>query len=112
MPSPDLIVFDTKTRCSLCKKVMPDNKDFSIILHLGHHHPEDFAKLAKNNPTNQEIIRAINTMESENRFRNFYRCEKTKQTWQDDSPATNEDECPCCGHAHTPYRSIDLPLEP
>lgn len=47
---------------------------------------------------------------SKNRFRNYYKCVDSGKKWQDDSQSTNDDECPCHGHAHTPYKSDDLCL--
>jgi len=42
------------------------------------------------------------------RFRNYYRCVKCGEQWNDEWDSTCDDECPECGTIMTPYRSEDL----
>lgn len=46
--------------------------------------------------------------EPENRFRNHYRCHNCLEHWIDESPHTNDDRCPECDMANSPYKSEDL----
>lgn len=41
-------------------------------------------------------------------FRNYYKCEISGKKWTDDWTATSDDECPCHGYDHTPYKSEDI----
>jgi DNA-directed RNA polymerase subunit RPC12/RpoP len=41
-------------------------------------------------------------------FRNFYRCERCSNEWEDVWSATCDDDCPRCGARHmSPYKSED-----
>ena len=42
MPSPDLIVFETKQRCSICKETMPDMENLTLMVHVAKKHPVEF----------------------------------------------------------------------
>lgn len=42
-----------------------------------------------------------------NRFTNFYQC-ICGERWEDESPHTNDDRCPECDMANSPYKSEDL----
>lgn len=49
-----------------------------------------------------------NDDDEEDRFTNHYHCDDCDEEWSDDSPCTNDDECPSCGKAHVPYQSDDI----
>lgn len=46
---------------------------------------------------------------TENRFLNYYECDRCGHKWQDEWSCTCDDDCPKCGARHmSPYNSDDL----
>lgn len=50
--------------------------------------------------------------EPESKYRNYYRCEKCKQEWEECWDSMCDGVCPQCGKSYTPYKSDDLTPNP
>lgn len=45
-------------------------------------------------------------------WRNYYKCPSCKTKWNDEWDSQCDDECPDCGVAISPYKSVDLRTKP
>lgn len=46
------------------------------------------------------------TEDDEDAYENHYRCDDCSETWTCTGDSAHDDECPKCGKAYTPYKSV------
>jgi hypothetical protein len=52
----DMIVFEIKARCSICRATLADTEDLTTLIHLAADHPDEFDKLAPK-ITDEKLVR-------------------------------------------------------
>ena len=57
----DLIAFETKTRCNICKTTMPDNEDLTLLLHVAKNHNAQYNVSADRNPKSK-LVKQVNAI--------------------------------------------------